>query len=68
MLYRIFKKIYLIDNFKIYILIENDIVDSKQIMLNINKNKIFINNYKIIAKKIYCQRDKQYIHYIIRIY
>ena len=29
MLYRIFKKIYLINNFKIYILIENDIVDSK---------------------------------------
>ena len=28
-LYYIFKEIYLINNFKIYILIENDIVDSK---------------------------------------
>ena len=54
MLYRIFKKIHLIDNFKIYILIKNDIVDPKQIILNINKNKFFIDNYKIIVNIFYC--------------
>ena len=58
MLYRIFKKIHLIDNFKIYMLIENDIVDSKQIMLDVNKNKVFINNCEVIINIFYRQYNK----------
>ena len=47
-LYRILKEIYLINNFKTYILIENNIIKLKEIVLNINKSKTFINNYNII--------------------
>ena len=48
-LYRILRKIHLINNLKIYILIENNIIELKEIVLNINKNKTFINSYDIIA-------------------
>ena len=48
-LYRILRKIYLINNLKIYILIENNIVELKEIVLNINKNKTFIDSYDIIV-------------------
>ena len=48
MLYRILREIYLINNLKIYILIENNIIELKEIILNINKSKAFINSYDII--------------------
>ena len=34
-------------------------------MLNVNKSKIFIDNYDIIINIFYYQRDNQYIHRII---
>ena len=46
-LYRIVKEIHLINDFKTYILIENNIVELKQIMINVNKSKVFINNCDI---------------------
>ena len=47
-LYRILRKIYLINNFKTYMLIENNIIELKEIVLNINKSKAFIDSYDII--------------------
>ena len=57
-LYRIFRKIYLINNLKIYILIENNIIELKEIVLNINKSKTFINSYDITVDISYRRRDK----------
>ena len=34
-LYRILRKIYLIDNLKVYILLNNNVIDLKRIILNI---------------------------------
>lgn len=34
-LYRIYREIHLVDNLKAYILLSNDIINSKKIMLNI---------------------------------
>ena len=47
-LYRILRKIYLINNFQTYMLIENNIIELKEIVLNINKSKAFIDSYDII--------------------
>ena len=52
-LYRILKKVYLINNLKVYILIKNDIVELKEIVLNINKSKAFIDSYDIIINISY---------------
>ena len=48
MLYRILKEIYLINNLKTYILIKNNIIELKEIVLNINKSKAFIDSCDII--------------------
>ena len=48
-LYRILKEIYLISNLKTYILIKNNIIKLKDIVLNINKSKTFIDSYDIIV-------------------
>ena len=48
-LYRILREIYLINNLKTYILIENNIVKLKEIVLNISKDKIFIISCDIIV-------------------
>ena len=58
MLYRILREIHLINNLKIYILIENNIIELKEIVLNISKNKTFIDSYDIIVDISYRQRDK----------
>ena len=47
-LYRIYKKNYFIDNLKTHILLNNNIINFKKIVLNIVQNKAYINNYKII--------------------
>ena len=47
-LYYILREIYFINNFKTYILIKNNIIELKEIVLNINKNKTFIDSYDII--------------------
>ena len=57
-LYRILKKIYLINNLKTYILIENNIIELKEIILNINKSKTFIDSYDITIDISYRRRDK----------
>ena len=49
MLYRILREIYLINNLKTYMLIENNIIELKEIVLNINKSKTFINSCDVIA-------------------
>ena len=56
-LYRIIREIHLIDDLKTHMLIENDIVELKQIVLNVNKSKTFINNCDIITNIFYRQRD-----------
>ena len=53
MLYRILREIHLINNLKTYILIENNIIKLKEIVLNINKNKAFINSCDIIINISY---------------
>lgn len=64
-LYRIIREIHLINNLKTYILIENNIIELKEIMLNISKSKTFISSCDIIADISYRQRDKQFIRRII---
>ena len=54
---RMIKKIHLIDDFKTHMFIKNDIVEPKQIMLNVNKSKVFIDNYDVIINIFYRQRD-----------
>ena len=54
MLYRIFREIHLINNLKAYILIENNIIELKEIVLNISKSKTFIDSYDIIINISYC--------------
>ena len=50
---RIVKKIHLIDNSKAYMFIKNDIVELKQIVLDVNKNKAFIDNCDVIINIFY---------------
>ena len=47
-LYRILRKIHFFENLKIYILINNNVIDFKKIVVNIIKNKIYIKNCGII--------------------
>ena len=56
-LYRIIKEIHLIDDLKTHIFIKNDIVEPKQIVLDVNKSKVFINNCDVIINISYRQRD-----------
>lgn len=46
----IYKKLYFIDDFKIKILINNNIIELKNIIINIVNKKTYINNYKKIVK------------------
>ena len=48
-LYRFLREIYLINNLKIYILIKNNIIELKEIVLNVNKSKTFIDSCDVIA-------------------
>ena len=48
----IIREIYLINNLKVNLLIRNDIIKSKKIILNVSKNEVYINNYDIIIKII----------------
>ena len=48
-LYRIFREIHLINNLKAYMLIENNIIELKEIVLNISKSKAFIDSCDITA-------------------
>ena len=50
------REIYLIDNFKINIFIENDIIVSKEIVLNLIKKQILINNCEITIVFDVCSR------------
>ena len=43
------RKIYLINNFKINIFINNDVIDSKRWNINLNKKQIFIENCEIVV-------------------
>ena len=57
-LYYILREIYLINNLKTYILIENNIIELKEIVLNVNKSKTFIDSYDIIADISYRRYNK----------
>ena len=45
---KIIKKIHLIDNFKINMLLSNDVIESKKIDVNISNKSIYIDNCEII--------------------
>ena len=47
-------------------LIENNIIELKKIMLNISRSKIFIDSCDVIVDISYRQRDKQFIRRVIR--
>ena len=48
----IIRKIYLINNLKVNLLIRNNIMKSKKIMLDVSKNEAYINSYNIVIKII----------------
>ena len=48
-LYRIHKKIHFVDNLKAYMLLNNDIINPKKIVLNVVRNKVYINNCEVIV-------------------
>ena len=45
---RIHKKIHFIDNLKVHMLLNNNIIGLKKIVLNVAQNKVYINNCEII--------------------
>ena len=47
-LYRIYKKIHLINNLKAHMLLNNNIINPKKIVLNVAQNETYINNCGII--------------------
>ena len=59
------KKIHLIENLKINILIDTNIFTPKNFILNFNKDEIFINNYLVIISIISKRHVKSIINYII---
>ena len=54
---RIYREIYLVNNLKAYMLLSNDIIDSKKIILNIVQGKVYIDSYRAIAIITSRQRD-----------
>ena len=48
-LYRIFREIYLVNNLKTHLFIDNNVIDLEKIVLNIAQDKTYINNCDIIA-------------------
>ena len=46
------RKIYLINNLKVNLLIKNNIMKSKKIRLDVSKNEVYINSCNIIIKII----------------
>ena len=46
--YRIYKEIHLINNLKAHMLLNNDIINSKKIILNVSQNKTYIGNCGVI--------------------
>ena len=48
-LYRIYKEIHFVNNLKIYMLLSNDVINSKKIILDIAQSKIYIDSYEVIA-------------------
>lgn len=57
---RITREIHLIGNLKAHMLIENDIVDPKQIVIDINRSKAVIDSCDITADISCRQRSQQY--------
>ena len=52
-LYRIIREIHLISNLKAYILINNNIIELKQIAIDVNKSETIINSYNVIISILY---------------
>ena len=55
-LYRILKEIFLVDNLKVYILLGNNIIGPKRIVLDISKSKVYISSYSTTTNIINRQR------------
>ena len=56
-LYRIHREIHLVDNLKAHMLLSNDVIGSKKIVLDIAQSKIYINSCEVIAIITSRQRD-----------
>ena len=54
---RIFREIHLVSDLKTHLLIDNNIIDSEKIILDIAQGKIYINNCDAIATIISRQRE-----------
>ncbi len=50
---RILREIYLVKDLKTYILLRNNVIESKKILIDIIKSKVYIRSYKVIATIIY---------------
>ena len=48
-LYRILREIHLIDNLKAYMLLGNNVIDSKRIVLDVAENKVYVRSCGITA-------------------
>ena len=62
---KIIKKIHLIDNFKINMLLNNDVINSKKIDINISNKSIYIDNCEIIVNlkiRTFCEIVQISIH------
>ena len=46
-IFMFFRKIHLINEFKINILLNNDIIESKQIVIDVTKKSIYIDNIDV---------------------
>ena len=52
------RKLHIIDNLRVKILIENNIIESKEIVINVINKKARINNYSITINIIARSRDE----------
>ena len=52
MLTYLYRKLYIVDNLRIKIFIKNNIIKSKEIVINVANKKVRINNYSIIINII----------------
>ena len=51
------REVYIVNNLRVKMLIENDFIDFKKIIINVIKKKAYINNYKTFITIIARQRD-----------
>ena len=58
MLIYLYRELYIIDNLRIKILIKNNIIKFKEIVINIINKKVRINNYSITINIIARSRDE----------